>query len=209
LAISPRGLVAFDLDGTILRGPTVCELLAQPLGRVSEMQRFESLSTEPEIALARSEMSQWYEGLDTRQLCLGLEAATWAPGARAGVRLLRDNGIEVVIASITWRFAVQWFATELGVTEVLGTELRANGHIEHVWPRDKASWLQSIVAALLLPATQVAAVGDSASDHDLLSAAALRFYVGTGPAPPISGLRYRPAGNIESIAREVISCWAA
>jgi len=33
----PLGLVVFDLDGTLTRGPTVCELLAQTLDRSARM----------------------------------------------------------------------------------------------------------------------------------------------------------------------------
>lgn len=45
-----RGLVVFDLDGTLLRGPTVCELLAAPLGHLAEMR---SLGPYPERAWPR------------------------------------------------------------------------------------------------------------------------------------------------------------
>ncbi len=34
---SIRGLAVFDLDGTLLRGDTVCEVLAKPLDRLVEM----------------------------------------------------------------------------------------------------------------------------------------------------------------------------
>jgi phosphoserine phosphatase len=35
--VNAHGLVVFDLDGTLLRGQTVCEVLAAPLGRLDEM----------------------------------------------------------------------------------------------------------------------------------------------------------------------------
>ena len=44
-----RGIVVFDLDGTLLRGETVCEMLARPLGRIDQMQEFEQLKCEAEI----------------------------------------------------------------------------------------------------------------------------------------------------------------
>jgi hypothetical protein len=37
------GLTVFDLDGTLLRGPTVCEVLAQTLGRLNQMRQLEVL----------------------------------------------------------------------------------------------------------------------------------------------------------------------
>ncbi len=56
------GLVAFDLDGTLLRGSTVCELIAEPLGRSAKMRRFEALAPEFAIVAAREEMARWYAG---------------------------------------------------------------------------------------------------------------------------------------------------
>jgi HAD superfamily phosphoserine phosphatase-like hydrolase len=202
-----RGLVAFDLDGTLLRGPTVCELLAAPLGRLAEMRRFEALSSEREIAAAREEMARWYEGRTPAELCAALEAATWAPGAREGVALLQASGVEVAIASITWSFAVEWVAERLGVARTLGTRLEPGGAVGHVWPRDKAAWLERVLRELEVPAARAAAVGDSGSDAELLATAELRFFVGRGPAPSLSGLLHRPGGDIEQITREVLARW--
>jgi len=42
-------LVAFDLDGTLLRGSTVCECIADGLGRRAEMARFERLTAQDDI----------------------------------------------------------------------------------------------------------------------------------------------------------------
>jgi HAD superfamily phosphoserine phosphatase-like hydrolase len=201
------GVVAFDLDGTLLRGPTVCELLAEPLGRLAEMWRFEALSSEAEIAAARREMARWYAGRSTAQLCAALEAATWAPGAREGVALLQAHGVEVVIASITWSFAVEWVAERLGVARALGTRLEPDGRVADVWPRDKARWLERQLAELRVPSGRAAAVGDSGSDADLLSAASLRFFVGAGSPPAIAGIEHRPGGDIAEIAREVLARW--
>ena len=206
--IRPRGFVAFDLDGTLLRGPTVCELLAAPLGRLPEMRRFEALSSERDIAAAREEMARWYEGRTPAELCGALEAATWAPGAREGVALLQASGVEVAIASITWRFAVEWVAGRLGVARSLGTTLEPGGAVGHVWPRDKARWLGQQLAELRVAAGRAAAVGDSGSDESLLSAASLRFFVGAGPPPALPALEHRPAGDIAAIAREILERWA-
>ena len=202
-----RGLVAFDLDGTLLRGPTVCEMLAEPLGRRAEMQRFEALSSEADIAAAREEMARWYEGRSAKELCEALAAATWAPGAREGVALLQANGVEVVIASITWSFAVEWVAERLGVARSLGTRLEPGGAVGHIWPRDKARWLERVLRELEVPRERAAAVGDSASDAELLAAAELRFFVGRGPLPPLPGVVHRAGGDIEQIARDVLVRW--
>jgi phosphoserine phosphatase len=173
------------------------------------MHRFEALSSEAEIAAARREMARWYAGRTPAQLCVALEAARWAPGAREGVGLLQAHGIEVVIASITWSFAVEWVASRLGVARTLGTRLESDGGVGHVWPRDKPRWLAGVRSELELPPARVAAVGDSGSDADLLAAADLRFFVGRGSPPGLPGLVRRPAGDIEQVAREVLARWAS
>jgi phosphoserine phosphatase len=58
LGNQPFGLALFDLDGTLLRGPTVCEVLARALGRLNHMRQLEALIaglSDIDIAAAREE----------------------------------------------------------------------------------------------------------------------------------------------------------
>ena len=203
-----RGIVAFDFDGTLIRGNTVCELLARPLGRSKEMRRFEGLSTKREIAESRRVMAHWYRAVGVQELCAPLEKATWRRGACEGIELLQANGIRVAIASITWRFAIEYLTGPLGVSNILATELRPAGGIGHVWPDDKGRWLRALAKQSRVDRQHIAAVGDSVNDRHLLSAASLRFFVGTGEAPATSGIRLRRKGDILRIAEEIVECWS-
>ena len=87
----------------------------------------------------------------------------FAPGAEEGCRKLREHGIEIGIASMTWEFAEK----------------------------------------LRLSPKQVAAVGDSSSDLEMLAAAGRRFYVGSG-RPDIEGVVHLPGGNIAEIASMIV-----
>ncbi len=202
------GLVVFDFDGTLTRGPTVCELLAAPLGRLARMKELEGLSSEEDIALARVEMASWYRGVPEPTLRAALDALEWAPGTRAGVRMLQAHGIEVAIASITWRFALEWLAGPLAIPRILGTAIDARGAIEHVWPRDKARWLRELAAELGVAHVRTAAVGDSPSDAELLSEASHRVYVGLGSLPAVDRLVHAPGASIEGLAEELLAAWA-
>jgi len=197
--LGASGLV-FDLDGTLLRGPTACEVLAIPLGRLKEMKAFESLAGRPEIAEVRIEMASWYNGTPQERLIKFLEAAHWAPGAIEGVGLLRECGIEVAIASITWDFAVGWFAEKLGVKHFLGTRLLECGKIEHIWSEHKADWLTRLARHLGIPNHRVAAAGDSFGDLAMLEAAGLRFFVGQCPPCEFEG-HHIPGANIVTLAK--------
>lgn len=203
---SLQGLVVFDLDGTLLRGLTVCEVLAAQLGRVEAMRRIEALTVQAEIAAARREMAGWYSNTLRGDLIESLQAIQWAPGAVEGVNRLREASIHVAIASVTWDFAVSWVADKLGVPHFLGTGLEDDGQIRHVWPEDKASWVAKLAVQLQVPGERIAAVGDSAGDAPMLRAVALPLFVGMHP-PAGSSFLLRPNADILVLAREILATW--
>jgi phosphoserine phosphatase len=51
-------LAAFDLDGTLTRGPTVCQVLAEPLGQRVRMDAVERLHDQQAIQAARHEVAE-------------------------------------------------------------------------------------------------------------------------------------------------------
>ena len=203
------GIVAFDLDGTLLRGPTVCEVLAKPLGRLAEMRRFEAYTTEGEVAAARLEMVQWYRDYTVAELQMHLRNARWAPGAHEGIRRLRGEGIEVAILSVTWTFAVRWFAEQLNVSHYLGTELLPDGEIVHSWGREKARFLKELVFKSGVSSSRVAAVGDSTGDNEMLREASLRFFLGANPSPDLEAIIHLPDGDIDTVATRILDEWFA
>jgi phosphoserine phosphatase len=203
-----HGLVVFDLDGTLLRGETVCELLARPLGRIEEMRRFERLSSESEIADARSQMVHWYRDHSNESLLRHMRNAVWAPGAREAVDELMSANVLVGIASITWKFAVQWFADQLGIRQCIGTDIGPDGEIVHVWGRDKARWLNELVFRNDVSPTRVAAVGDSRGDIEMLQAANLSFFVGRNELPGLDSATHLPEADLRAVSAQILSAWA-
>jgi HAD superfamily phosphoserine phosphatase-like hydrolase len=201
------GVVAFDLDGTLLRGPTVCEVLAEGLGRLERMKVLETLQQRDEVVAARLEMAGWYlqHGIDALKPMF--ERVRWAPGVHQAVSELRAHGIEVVIASLTWSFAVGWAAEHLGIRHFLGTELPGRYEIVHVWGSDKGRWLASLTETLRVPSDRVAAAGDTQSDIHLLERAALRFFVGNEQPPRLESVIHLPGADIRSIAQHILRDW--
>lgn len=110
----PIDLVAFDLDGTLLRGDTVCLAIATCLGRRARMLELERLTSREDIRRAREEMADWYRSAPMRDLAASLETLQLAPGTREGCELLKQCGIHTAIVSITWEFAVAHVARMLG-----------------------------------------------------------------------------------------------
>jgi phosphoserine phosphatase len=121
--------------------------------------------------------------------------------------LLQAEGCEVAIASITWSFAVAWFAEQLDVRHHLGTKLLPTGEVEHVWGRDKARWFTDLADRLEVPGHRRAAVGDSPSDAALLQAASIRIYVGPTPPPALADVVHMPGANLRVAAERVLREW--
>ncbi len=196
-------LVAFDLDGTLIRGPTICESLAEPLGKRSRMREIEQLRDLAQIRAARQEMLGWYgEPLDAH--CQKLTDLAMAPGAREIFDLLAQRGIHTAIVSITWSFAVEYFARRFGAGAWIGTSV-LSGQIQHFWPSDKPIWLARHASALGLEMSEVAAVGDSAGDIPMLAAVGHPFYVGAELPAELANAVHVPKADLRDIAQRILA----
>lgn len=203
----PWGLVVFDLDGTLLRPATACEIIAGTLGRVDEMREFEQLETQDDIARAREVMAEWYRPVGIPALSAAIGDKHFAPGAFEGVHALQAAGLEVALASMTWDFAVEVCASRLGVRRWTATGLRDEG-ITHCWPEDKAAWATELRDHLDLPSERLAAVGDSHGDIPLLNSASLAIYVGFARPEALNAeTLHLPGAAIDAVAKMVLDRW--
>ncbi len=195
-------LVAFDLDGTLIRGPTICESLAEPLGKLSRMREIEQLRDLAQIRAARQEMLGWY-GAPPEALFDKLSLKI-APGAAEAFELLAQCGVPTAIVSITWSFAVERLARRLGASAWVGTDAQF-GAIQHFWPNDKPVWLARHASTLGIEMGQVAAVGDSHGDVPMLAAVGHPFFVGADLPSEIAHAHHAPNADLREIARLVLA----
>ncbi len=187
----------------------MCEVLAAAVGRLPRMQEIERLTARSEIAAARTEMAGWYDGLSRSELGALSGRAQLAPGASDGIRMLRDAGVTVAIASITWCFAVEHFAQLLGVEHTLATRLHESGEISHVWAEHKADWVVQLAAGLDIPDERTAGVGDSAGDHAMLDAVHMPFFVGAQLPGDRDRWLHWPGAGIDQISAYLLKQWNA
>lgn len=199
-----QGLVVFDLDGTLLRGLTVCEVLAESLGHLTRMRELESVILQEDIVSARLEIAGWYQNTPIERLLHFLARATLAPGTREGIARLQNCGVEIAIASLTWEFAVEWFAQQLNIKHYRGTRLQSTGEIEHIFPIDKARLLQQWTSELGISSQNVAAVGDSQGDIDLLMEATHSFFVGSTMPAGLNHVTHLPNVDIVSLTDRIL-----
>lgn len=202
---SSAALAVFDLDGTLLRGATVCEVLADQLGHGARMREIEAIRERDDIIAARHEMAAWYEGLTQAELQAMSMRATLAADAIDAIAALRSANVTVAIASITWSFAVEAFARRLGIELFTATELRADRSISHVWAEDKAQFLGSMAARAGLQNSSVFAVGDTSGDVPMLNAAGQGYFVGRVFADGLNPVvRHIQGGSLSVIAADIL-----
>ena len=200
-------LAIFDVDGTLLRGDTACQVIARHLGtydRMCEMERASALTSREEVIAYREEMAGWYMEAGLDSVVSALADLPWAPGAHEGIERLRISGFEVALASITWSFAVDQIASQLGVTRWAATGLDfGTGVIDHAWGETKRDFLLERAKELAITNEETAAVGDSSGDFEMLDAADLGIYVGAEP-PDIQGVVHMPCADILSVAARIL-----
>jgi HAD superfamily phosphoserine phosphatase-like hydrolase len=200
----PVRLVAFDLDGTLIRGPTICEVLADKFGMQDRMRAIEQLRDIADISAAREEMLDWYGNVTPLELCAELERVEIAPGAADAFRLLAARRVPTVIVSVTWAFAVEWFARRFGAQAWVGTRVTSAGCIAHFWPHDKPVWLSEYANDLGIELAEVAAVGDSHGDIPMLSMVGHPVYVGARLPATIGHALHRPNANLRELAAALL-----
>ena len=118
--------------------------------------------------------------------------------------MLAQRGIQTAIVSITWSFAVEWFARRFGADAWIGTGAQA-GEIQHFWPSDKPVWLARHANALGIELSEVAAIGDSHGDVPMLAAVGHPFFVGADLPPQIAHAVHAPYADLREIAQRILA----
>lgn len=165
-------VVVFDLDGTLLRGTSVAKVLAERLGHgraLDELERAFVAGERSSRAIADAAASQC-TGHTVAELVRLLEDAPWIDGLADTVATLRGAGSQVLVATITWRFAAEALRRWHGFDAVCGTEIEVQGGVvtgrisRYFEEDDKCDFVVGWCAGQGIALTDVVAVGDSRSD---------------------------------------------
>ncbi len=200
-------LVVVDFDGTLSRGSTICEVLAESLSKLPRMKEIELLKTKEEFTAAREEMAPWWDSMSEEDIAKSLQGVKLAPGRKEAFTLFREHGVVIAIASITCRFAIEHFAKAWGIEHFIGTHTLNSGEIEHVWAEQKAQFIQKLSSQLEIPLTRIAAIGDSSGDFDMLNIAGEAIFVGSSAQQCSNNWLHLPNANIVEIAKYLIEKW--
>jgi phosphoserine phosphatase len=200
----PIRLAAFDLDGTLIRDRTCIEAVVGSIGRTDEAAAFESLDVRDLDAMtaARNTIAAWLRPFPTDILLRDVRDLALAPRTEEAFSLLRSHRVSTAILSLTWKPAVDWFAQKLGADFAIGTS-HGDAAIDHVWPEDKGRWLQDFATQHGLHPRELAAVGDSEGDREMLAAAGFGVFVGDRP-PDIPNLVHMPGADMYEVAERIV-----
>ena len=198
-------LVAFDLDGTLLRGDTVCVAIARGIGKVERMQEMERGHELADAQSDPAEIASWYLPHGQARIEAELVRLRLAPGAVEGCKLLRDAGVEIVVITVTWEFAASYFARKFGASDWGATPLDwASGELDDFSAEKKGPWLKAKIDALGLSPDGVVAVGDSPNDQSMFEVAGTSYCVGANCGGPNVTIP-RPNANILDLAGEILA----
>ncbi|MFJ6811423.1 HAD family hydrolase [Streptomyces anulatus] len=172
-------VVAFDLDGTLLRNTTTSLVLAEAMGHrpaVEELERLYSTYKIDNYEFASREASL-FTGASPEQIRQHLRGAPWIGGVEETLRALTEAGCTLLLATLAWRFAAQelehrpWFADASGAGMDLENGLLTGRVAQHIDEDAKLAFVESWCRAHGVELGQVAAIGDSRSDVPLFKAA--------------------------------------
>jgi phosphoserine phosphatase len=179
--VSAYPVVVFDLDGTLLRGTSVSSMLAEWLGRASEIAELERAFHAHEISnsVVADISAGWLTGQHTADVWHVLAEGPWIAGMAETFQALTASGASILLGTITWSFAAEMLREPYGFAAISGTEMQAvdgvlSGTVSRYFDEhDKARFVEQWCAQGGYSMSQVAAVGDSRSDIPLFRRAGL------------------------------------
>jgi phosphoserine phosphatase len=172
-------LACFDLDGTLVRGTSVSQHLADRFGQTEQMAELERRYASGEISnsVVADEQARNYRGIPVAQVVEKLDDIVCIDGIDPTLAALRERGIESVLGTVTWTFAAEEFRRRHGFAAVSGTEIDLDpdgvptgGVKRHFDEWDKLEFVASYCAANDIDLAECIAVGDSRSDVPLFEA---------------------------------------
>lgn len=187
----PPRLTVFDLDGTLIPKTTVCVHLAEWMGHLDVVHDLERRYAAHEIS--NTEVAAFdaphYAGLSLHDVGRRLDSIPSIAGIADTVEALRGRGMEVLLATVTWRFAAEHFARRYGFDAVCGCEMDVDGDgrlagavARHIEAEDKLAFVAEYAAARGISLDECVAIGDSRSDLPLFGAVGLAIALNATPA---------------------------
>ncbi|MFI5615948.1 HAD family hydrolase [Streptomyces sp. NPDC051567] len=168
-------VIAFDLDGTLLRSTTTSLVLAEAMGHSAAVEELEELYSAYRIdnyEFATREAAL-FTGASPREIREHLRGAPWINGLKETLTALTEGGCTLLLATLAWQFAADeleyrpWFAAVSGAGMDLSAGVLSGKVARHIDEDGKLAFVESWCREHGVDLADVAAVGDSRSDVPL------------------------------------------
>ena len=175
------GIVAFDLDGTLLPDTTVSLHLAPWVGDedIADLERLYTAGRITNIEVAER-TAAYYKNRRREDVWRQLEQLEFIDGLTETIAWLKGRSLVPVVATVTWRLAADFVCDRYGFAASSGCELEEtdDGVVlgvvsRHFEAGHKVDFVRDVAADRGLSLQEVVAVGDSTSDIPLFQAAGL------------------------------------
>ncbi|PZE32862.1 haloacid dehalogenase [Curtobacterium sp. MCSS17_006] len=176
--MSTRGIVFFDIDGTLVPSMSSSSFLAKRFGHAPALDAAEQRYAEGELTneeVSVIDAEGWRE-IPTRTVAAWLEELPLIAGIDAVVAWCVEHDVEPILASLAWQPVAEAIAKRHGLTanggprvQVVGTDY--DGTVaEHFNEYDKRDRALQLAAERGVSIDHCCAIGDSRSDLPLFDA---------------------------------------
>jgi phosphoserine phosphatase len=183
-------LACFDLDGTLVRGTSVSQHLADRFGRSEQMAELERRYAAGEISnsVVAEETASSYRGIPLEKVVTHLSDIPCIKGIDATLAALGERQIESLLCTVTWSLAAEEFRRRHGFVAASGTEIELDldgvptGEVKrHFDEWDKLDFVRSYCETGGIDLAACIAVGDSRSDIPLFEAVGFSIALNATP----------------------------
>lgn len=173
------GIVAFDLDGTLLPKTTVSLHLGPWLGH-HDIPQLERLFADGKITNAQIAEREaiFYKDRRRHDVWRQLGTLEFISGVAETIAWLKSRSLVPIIATVTSSLAADFVRERFGFAAASGCELAETddgvllgGVARHFAAEDKVTFVEKVAERFGLGLNHVVAIGDSASDIPLFHAA--------------------------------------
>lgn len=171
----PQGIIAFDLDGTLLPSTTVCLHLGPWVGHhdIGKLERLYDLGELTNVEVAERDAA-FYKGRTRRDVWAQLERLPLIDGLEGTLAWLKGRSLIPIVATVTMSLAADFLCDRYSFVAGSGCVLSEDpdgvllgGITTHFSADDKAGFVQRVADRHGLGMKDVVAVGDGTSDLPL------------------------------------------
>jgi phosphoserine phosphatase len=201
--VEPRGLVCFDVDGTLVPGTSSCAWVAAALGHEAELVAAEAAYVAGRMTNQEASIidARGWAGHAETEIRARLETLPLVEGIAETVAWCHDRGLRPILATLAWTPVGRMLTERFGFAAYCGPVPEAESgrytgrvaeHLDEYGKRDFA------LAQGVAP-ERCAAVGDSRSDLPLFAAVGTSIGFNAAPAARAVATHLVDGGDLRAI----------